>query len=150
MKQRFVTKIRRGASKNVTGIVVPAAIVEALGKGKRPPVKVTLNGYTYRSTVAAMAGEFMVGLSAEHRRGAKLEGDETLDVVLELDTAPRLIAPPADLEVALVRGKVLEAFERAAPSRRKEIVRQVEDAKAPETRRRRIAKAVEGFAKGSK
>ena len=72
MTQKFVTKIQRGKTKNVTGIVVPVQIVEALGSSKRPPVKVTLNGYTYRSTVASMGGRFMIGLSAENRTAAGL------------------------------------------------------------------------------
>jgi hypothetical protein len=142
MTQKFVTKIQRGKTKNVTGIVVPVQIVEALGSSKRPPVKVTLNGYTYRSTVASMGGRFMIGLSAENRTAAGLVGNEELEVRLELDTEPRNTPPPKDLKAALQKARCLEAFEKAAPSRRKEFVRQVEDAKTPETRERRIAKVV--------
>jgi len=84
----------------------------------------------------------MIGLSAEHRKGAGLEGDEKLEVRLELDTEPRNTPPPKDLKDALLRARRLDAFEKAAPSRRKEFVRQVEDAKTLETRERRIAKVV--------
>lgn len=142
MAQTFVTKIHRGKNKNTAGIVVPAEIVEALGKGKKPPVKVTLNDYTYRSTVAAMGGRFMIPLSLENRNAAGLEGDEELEIRLELDTEPRNTPLPNDLKTALVKARVLDAFERTAPSRRKEFIRQVEDAKTPETRERRIAKVV--------
>lgn len=142
MNPKFVTKIQRSKTKNVAGIVVPPEIVEGLGSGKRPPVKVTLNGYTYRSTVASMGGRFMIGLSSENRQAAGLEGDEELEVGLELDTEPRNTPPPNDLKEALMKARLLEAFEHAAPSRRKEFVRQVEDAKTLETRQRRIAKVV--------
>jgi hypothetical protein len=139
---KFVTKIQRSKTKNVAGIVLPPEIVEGLGSGKRPPVKVTLNGYTYRSTVATMGGRFMIGLSAENRQAAGLNGDEELEVGLDLDSEPRNTPPPNDLKAALVKARLLEAFEKAAPSRRKEFVRQVEDAKTLETRQRRIAKVV--------
>ena len=142
MTNKFVTKIQRSKTKNVAGIVLPPEIVEGLGSGKRPPVKVTLNGYTYRSTVATMGGRFMIGLSAENRQAAGLNGDEELEVGLELDAEPRNTPPPNDLKAALVKARLLEAFEKAAPSRRKEFVRQVEDAKTLETRQRRIAKVV--------
>src|SRR5215470_18925971 len=140
MTRTFVTKIQRSKAKNVAGIVLPPEIVEGLGRGKRPPVKVTLNGYTYRSTIATMGGRFMIGLSAENRKAAGLDGNEELEVRLELDLEPRNTPPPRDLKAALVKTRCLEAFEKAAPSRRKEFVRQVEDAKTPETRERRIAK----------
>ena len=143
MQQAFVTKIRRDPKKNVTGIVVPPEVVSALGKSKKPAVKVTLNGYTYRSTVATMGGKFMIGLSGENRKAAGLEGDEQLEVRVELDTEPRITEIPADLKAALTKSKVLPAFEKLAPSRRKEFVRQVEEAKAAETRERRIMKIVE-------
>lgn len=84
----------------------------------------------------------MIGLSAENRQAAGLNGDEELEVGLELDAEPRNTPPPNDLKAALVKARLLEAFEKAAPSRRKEFVRQVEDAKTLETRQRRIAKVV--------
>lgn len=142
MHQTFVAKIRQDPKKNVTGIVVPPEVVSALGSSKKPAVKVMLNGFTYRSTVATMGGEFMIGLSAENRKAAGLEGDEHLEVRLELDTEPRVTEIPADLKAALVEGKVLAEFENTAPSHRKEFVRQVEGAKAAETRQRRIGKIV--------
>jgi hypothetical protein len=145
MKQAFITKIHIEGSRNVTGIVVPPAVVEALGRGKRPPVKVTLNGYKYRSTIASMGGRFMISLSAEHREGAGVRGGEEVEVHLELDAEPRTTVLPDDLKAALVRARLLAAFEQLAPSRRKELVRQVESAKAPETRARRIAKIVEAL-----
>jgi DNA-binding MarR family transcriptional regulator len=147
MSETFVASIHKGATKNVTFIVVPPEVVAALGKSRKPPVKVTLNGYTYRSTVASMGGRFMIGLSAENRKAAGLTGDEQLEVSLELDTAPRITEIPGHLEAALTKAKALTAFEQVAPSRRKEFVRQVEEAKTSETRERRIQKIVDSLSK---
>ena len=87
--------------KTAVGFAVPEETVLALGKGKRPPVSVTINGYTYRSTVAPMGGRYLVGVSAENRAGAGVAGGQEVDVDLELDTAPREIELPADFAAAL-------------------------------------------------
>jgi Domain of unknown function (DUF1905)/Bacteriocin-protection, YdeI or OmpD-Associated len=123
-------------------MVVPLDHVAALGTSKRPAVKVTINGYTYRSTVAVMGGTFMVGVAAEHRTAAGVEGGDTVKVTLELDTEPRITPVPPDLAEALAKAKLTATFDAAAPSRRKEFVRGVEDAKTPEPRERRIQKVV--------
>ncbi len=146
MSQTFVTTILRGTAKKVTGIVIPADVLTALGPKKNPPVKVTLNGYTYRSTVATMGGQFMVGLSAENREAAGLRGDETLPVTIEVDAEPRRVKMPTDLETRLASAGLIEVFDKCSPSRKKEYVRQVESAKADETRQRRIAKIVDELA----
>jgi len=146
MSETFITRIHTAKNKNVTGIVVPSHIVSALGKGKKPPVKVTLNGYTYRSTVATMGGRFMISLSAENRKAAGVHGDEEVEVRLELDTEPRTTLVPKDLKTALLKAGALDAFHRLAPWRQKEFVRQVEDAKTAETRKRRILKLVTDLA----
>src|SRR5215208_5535273 len=97
---RFRTTIVQ-SGKTATGIEVPDEVMEALGSGKRPAVKVTLNGYSYRSTAATVGGRSMVGLSAEHRAGAGVAGGDEVEVDLELDTAPREVAVPDDLAAAL-------------------------------------------------
>ena len=84
---RFRTTIQQ-SGKTATGIQVPEDIIQTLGAGKRPAVKVTINGYTYRSTVAVMGGRYMVGVSAEHRAGAGVAGGDEVDVDIDLDTAP--------------------------------------------------------------
>ena len=139
----FKTTLLQGESKNVTGIVVPPEIIEGLGGGKRAPVKVTLNGYSYRSTVAVMGGKFMVGVAAEHREKAGVKGGDKIEVRLELDNAPREVAVPADLAAALKKARARDAFDALAYTYRKEYVRAIEEAKAPETRLRRIEKAVQ-------
>ena len=77
------------AGKTALGFEVPPEVVDSLGAGKRPPVLVTINGYTYRNTVAVYGGVYMIGVSAENRAQAKVTGGDEADVDLELDTAPR-------------------------------------------------------------
>ena len=126
-----------------TGIEIPPEIIEALGAGKKPPVKVTMNGKTYQSTVAVMGGLYMVGVSAENRALTGVAGGEEVDVTIELDSQPRVYELPEDLAAALAaKAGATEAFHASAPSKRKEFVRQVNDAKTQETRERRIAKIV--------
>jgi hypothetical protein len=134
---------------NNTGIEVPPEVIEALGQGKRPPVKVTLNGYTYRSTVAVMGGVFMISLSAANRSAAGVQGGEAHDVEVELDTEPRTVELPADFAAALdAEPKARETFERLSPSNKGWHVSQVADAKTDETRQRRIAKQVAALREG--
>jgi hypothetical protein len=143
MTESFIAKTIRGQSKDTMGLVVPAEVVERLGKGKRPPVVVTIGTHSWRSTVAVMDGRFLIGIAKEHREPAGLAGDELeIAVTLAVDEAPRIVELPAELAVALEAEGLLEAFARLAPSQRKEWVRQVETAKAEATRERRIAKAV--------
>lgn len=131
------------SGKNVTGIEVPAEIVARFGAGKRVPVRVTINGHTYPSTVAVMGGAFMIPLSGENRRSAAVAGGEEADVELELDTAPREVTVPADLAAALAGHPAAQRrFDSLSRSRRQAHVLSVEGAKTPETRQRRIAKAV--------
>lgn len=141
----FTTTLLKATDMNATGIVVPPDAVAALGTSKRPAVQVTLNGYTYRSTVAVMGGQFLVPLAKAHREAAGVAGGQKVKVTLELDTAPREVTVPADLKSALTKGKVLKAFDASSFTKRKEWVRGVEEAKAPETRARRIAKVVEAL-----
>ena len=103
----------------------------------------TLRNHTYRSAVAVMDGMFLVSLSAENRQAAGVTGGEEVDVTITLDLEPRTVAAPPDLQAALVKAGALDAFNASAPSMQKEYVRQVEEAKAQETRERRIAKIVE-------
>ncbi len=129
--------------KNTTGIEVSKEIIEKLGSGKRPLVRVTIKEYTYRSAVAVMDGKFMVSLSAENRQATGVQGGDEVDITVEIDLEPRTVEIPEDLKSALIEAGALEAFENSAPSMRKEYVRQVVEAKAQETRERRISKIVE-------
>src|SRR5213078_5197014 len=82
------------AGKTATGIEIPADLVTALASGKCPPVRVTINGYTYRSTIAVRAGRYLVGISSEVRAAAGVAAGDTVEVGLELDTSPREIDIP--------------------------------------------------------
>lgn len=150
MAETFTTTLLQAEGLNATGISVPPAVIEALGGKKKPPVKVTLNGsYTYRSTVAAYGEVFMLPVAAEHRSAAGLKAGDQIEVTLELDTEPRTVEVPDDLAAALVEQPgAREAFDALAYSKRKEFVRQVEEAKAAETRQRRIAGIVAKMGSG--
>ncbi|MGY2893240.1 YdeI/OmpD-associated family protein [Deinococcus sp. UYEF24] len=144
--QTFSTTLS-GQPGTPTGIEIPAHVVSALGPKKNPAVWVTVSRpgvpgeYRYRSTVAVMGGVFMVPVSAAHRAAAGVQAGDALDVDLELDTEPRTVELPADLAAALGEQQATaEAFAALAPSKRKEAVRQLEDAKTPETRGRRLKK----------
>jgi bifunctional DNA-binding transcriptional regulator/antitoxin component of YhaV-PrlF toxin-antitoxin module len=140
---KFKTILMQVEGMNATGIVVPDEIVEKLGQGKRPKVTVTIKGYTYRNTIAVMGGKYMVGVAKEHRDAAGLKANDKIEVTLELDDAPREVEVPDDFAAALKKAKARDAFDALAFSHRKEHVRAILEAKAPETRARRIAKAVE-------
>jgi hypothetical protein len=145
---RFHTTILQG-DKTATGIRVPDEVVEALGAGKRPPVRVTINGYTYRSTVAVMGGTYMVGVSADNRAGAGVAGGDEVDVDLELDTAPREVTVPPDFAAALdAEPAARRTFDGLSYSNRSWHVLSIEGAKSDETRQRRIAKSVDALREG--
>src|SRR5258705_8255158 len=101
MAETFKTKLQLADDANATGIVVPPNVVEALGSGKRPKVKITINGYSYRSTVAPYTGLFMLPFSQDHRKASGLKAGDDVEVTLELDTEPRTVDVPADLQTAL-------------------------------------------------
>jgi Domain of unknown function (DUF1905)/Bacteriocin-protection, YdeI or OmpD-Associated len=131
------------AGKTATGVQVPAEVVESLGAGKRPPVRVTINGYTYRSTIAPMGGVFMLGISAEVREKSGVAAGDTIDVDIALDTEPREVTPPPDFLAALENdAEAKRFFERLSYSNTRRIVQSIEDAKSAETRQKRIASAV--------
>lgn len=129
--------------KTATGIQVPPDVVSALGGGKRPAVVVTLNGYSYLSTVAPMGGVYLLPLSAKHRAGAGVAAGDEVEVGLLLDTAPRVVEVPSDFAAALdADGTARQAFDKLSYSNQRRHVTAIEDAKTPETRHRRIDKAI--------
>jgi hypothetical protein len=145
---RFRTKIL-AAGKTAAGIEVPPKVVEGLGSTKVPPVRVTINGYTYRSTVAVMGGKFMIGVSNENRKAAGVAAGETVDVDLELDTQPRVLELPADFAKALDREpKARKVFEGLSYSKKQLLVLPVANGKTPETRQRNIDKALAALKNG--
>jgi hypothetical protein len=145
---RFTTTLKL-EGKTATGIEVPPDVVQALGKGKRPPVTVTLNGHTYRSTVAAYGDIYMLPVAAEHRTAAGVSAGEEITVDVELDEAPREVTAPDDFAAALDADPAARAtFDGLSNSNKKWHVLNIEGAKTPETRRRRIEKSIEMLREG--
>jgi hypothetical protein len=140
---RYRTVVEQGG-KNATGIPVPDEVLEQLGGGKRPAVKVMLNGsFEYRTTVGTHEGRPMLSLSAERRAAAGVAGGDSVEVEVTIDTEPRVIQVPDDLAAALDAEPDLRgAFDRLAPSARRAQVEAITAAKTPETRERRIAAAI--------
>ena len=137
------------SGKSATGISVPAEIVEKLGSGKRPPVRVTINGYTYRSTVAPMGGKFMLPVSAEVRQSANVAAGDEVDVDIEPDTQPREVTVPPDFMEALEGdADARRFFDGLSYSNKQRIVLSIEGAKTAETRLRRIDKAMSDLREG--
>lgn len=131
------------SGKAATGIVIPDDVIEQLGAGKKPPVKVTVNGYAYRSTVATIDGNYMVGFSSDHRAASGLSGGDEVDVEIDVDTEPRTIEVPADLQAALdAEPKAKETFDRLSNSLKGYHVYQIMTAKSDDTRHRRIEKSI--------
>lgn len=136
---------------NNTGIEVPENVVQQLGSGKRPPVKVTLNGFTYRSTIAVMGGKYLIPLSAERRTNAKVKGGDNLEIILEPDTETRVVELPDDFRKELEQDKkALAFFETLSYSARAGYVIPIGQAKTEETRKKRIMKAVSNLRAGKK
>jgi len=145
---RFRTTVDLNGT-TATGMRVPPEIVEALGSGKRPPVLVTINGYTYRSTVAVMGGESLIGVSSENRAGAGVAAGDEVDVELELDTAARTVTVPADFAAALDEDPTARAtFDGLSYSNKSWHVLSIDGAKTDETRQRRIVRSIDALREG--
>ena len=143
MSQTFRTMLL-SEGKTATGFKVPPEVVEVLGTGKRPAVTVTVNGYSYRSTVAPFAdGVFMIGVSAEHRAASGLRAGDDLDVTLALDTAPRVVEVPPELAAPLEADLTARAFfDGLSYSNKRVFTLSVEGTSNPETKARRVEKAM--------
>jgi Bacteriocin-protection, YdeI or OmpD-Associated/Domain of unknown function (DUF1905) len=132
---------------NNVGIVVPDEVVAELGAGKRPLVKVTIDGtYSFDYTIAVMGGRNMIGFSAAHRAASGLRGGDEVEVDLQLQTAPREVEMPPELTAALAADPVAAAaFDKLSFTFRKEHARAINEAKADETRQRRLDKIMAGL-----
>jgi hypothetical protein len=125
------------------GLEVPPEVVQALGGGPRPRVTITINRHSWKSRVAIMRGRYLLGLSNANRQAAGVATGDEVEVEVEVDAVPRVVAEPADLARALDADPVARAaYDRLAYTHRREHVRAIESAKRPETRMRRIEQAV--------
>lgn len=133
----------QAAGKTATGIRIPAQVVDSLGAGKKPPVRVTINGATYRSTIASRSGQYLVGVSAENRELTGVAAGDEVEVDIELDTEPREVEVPPDLAAALDgEPDAKRFFESLTHSQKQGFVQPIEQAKKPETRERRVEKTL--------
>ncbi len=145
---KFTATIQQ-EGKTATGIPVPPEVVEALGAGKKPPVTVTLGDHTYRSTIAVRGDQFLIALSAENRTKVGVAGGDTVEVDIALDEAPREVVVPDDLAAALATdATATAAFAALSYSKQRALVLPIEQAKTPETRQRRVDKALETLRNG--
>jgi hypothetical protein len=136
-------------NKTATGIAVPPDVLESLGAGKRPAVRVTINGHTYRTTVGSVDGQAMLPVSAEVRQGAGVAAGDEVEVEIELDTAPREVTVPPDFAAALDQDPAARRFfDGLSYSNKRRFTLPIEEAKSAETRERRIAKAVSQLREG--
>jgi hypothetical protein len=141
------TLVPRGQA---AAVVLDDEQVAVVGEGaKRFPVVATVNGYTWRTTVTRMRGEFLLGLNRAVRQEAGVEAGDSVEVRLELDSAPREVTLPKALASALAEdSEARAAFDRLAYTHRKEYTRWIDEAKRDETRKRRVAQAIEMLREG--
>ena len=146
-KVEFDTNV--AATGNNTGIVVPEELIGRLGAGRRPSVVVSINGYEYRNTVGVMGGKHMISISAAVRKETGLKGGDPIHVKLTVADAPRKVEVPDDFRKALAAKPATSAFfANLSNSLQRYHIDNVNGAKTPETRQRRIDKSVSLFREG--
>jgi hypothetical protein len=147
---KFRTTLLQGG-KTATGFRVPGEVMDALAAGRKPLVRVTINGHTYRSAVATIDGQPMVGVSAENRAAAGVAGGDQIEVDIELDTAPREVEVPPALAAALGANPVAKRFfDSLPPSQKGWHTAAIAGAKTEETRQRRLEKSMQMLREGRK
>lgn len=140
MKTKYITTILGFG--NHAAIEIPEGELKKIGGNKRAPLKITVNGYTYQSTATVMDGKCLVVFPKKDRENAGVDSGDRLMVQLELDSGYRQVEVPKDLAVALQQSGIKEKFDELTYSKRKEYARQVLEAKAQETKTRRVEKIV--------
>ncbi|MGH9523538.1 MAG: YdeI/OmpD-associated family protein [Terriglobales bacterium] len=145
MRKTFKTTLTGGGrSGQVAAVIVPFDIKEVWGQG-RVPVKGTINGAAFRTTVVKMKGDYFFCVNQQMRADAGGVGPgDRVTVILEPDAVPRTVEVPPDLKKALkANARASATWERYAYTHRKEFAKWIEEAKKPETRARRLAKTIE-------
>lgn len=144
------TTILEAAGGNNVGIVVPEEIVASFGRGKRVPVRVTIDGgYSYRNTIASMGGRFLISFNAETRKATGLGAGDEVTVDLELDDAPRTVEVPDDLARALAEDPAAAAaWASLSYSKQRAHAEPIAAAKAEDTRARRVEKTMAALRDG--
>ena len=148
--QRFKFQAKVVPSGNATAVEVPKDGIESFGAGARPPVAISINGHGWRSRIAVKDGKCLVGISAANRSASGISEGDVVDVLVELDEAPRTVPEPADLSDALKKSKRAKAaFDSLPFGLKRKHVASIEDAKTLETRQRRIARLVSDLQEGA-
>lgn len=142
MKQSFRAKVEPVTGVSSLFVRLPPKTMAAFAPRKRVPVKVTVNGFTFRTTIADMGGGPMIGFNATARKSAQLAAADVVELTVALDTEERTVTTPADLLAAMSAAE-RERFDAFSYTHRREFVQSIEDAKKPETRKRRIEKTIE-------
>ncbi|MGZ8755956.1 MAG: DUF1905 domain-containing protein [Acidimicrobiia bacterium] len=143
---RFQTTLRQAEGKQATGLIVPVEVIEQLGHGQKPPVRASINGHEFRTTVGVMGGLHMIGVSAAIRSETGLAAGDTVEVELTVDTSPREVEIPDDLaEAFAAQPEARDFFSTLSNSLQRYHVDNINAAKAAETRQRRIDKAISLF-----
>jgi len=140
-KQTFNATLEKHAKLDATGIVIPFDVEEIFG-AKRVAVKAVINGAVYRGSIVRMGGKYMLGIPKVFREAAGISAGENIVITVEKDTEERTVALPKDFAAELKKNGLMDAWDRLSYSHRKEHVRAIDEAKQPETRSRRIEKAV--------
>ncbi|HEV2802660.1 MAG TPA: YdeI/OmpD-associated family protein [Pyrinomonadaceae bacterium] len=149
--KRFRALLEKHEGSEATGITIPFDVPATYGTRARVPVRGTINRHPFRGTIFPMGGKFLLVVNKELRAAAKVKGGDTVSMTLERDDEPRIVTPPADLARALKANKAAQAtWDKLSYTHKKEHARAVEDAKRPETRQRRIDKAIAQLAEGKK
>ena len=141
-KQTFKTVLEKHPTMNATGIKIPFDVAKIFG-AKRVPVVATINNTTYRGSIVVMGGEYMLGIPKAFRDAAGISGGDEIIVTVEKDSAERTVDPPPDLIAELKKHALTKKWDRLSYTNRKEQVRGIDDAKQPETRKRRIARTID-------
>ena len=149
--KRFRVRLEKHDASEATFMTIPFDVEKTYGTRARVPVRGTINGFPYRSSIVPMGGRFMMVVNKELRAGARAAGGDTVSVSMERDDEPRTVTPPADLARALRADRSAQAaWDKLSYTHQKEHARAVEDAKRPETRARRIEKTISQLAEGKK
>lgn len=144
-KQTFETVLEKHANMQATGITIPFDVEEVFG-AKRVPVIAVVNGAEYRGSIVRMGGKYMLGIPKAFREAAGIAAGDNIVVTVQRDTSERVVETPPDLALAIADACLTDVWNALSYTHKKEHVRAVTEAKQPETRTRRIAKAVEMMA----
>ena len=150
-QHKFTTKLIGHNEMNAAALKPPFDVVKVFGRKGRVPVKGTINGFAFRSSLMNMGDGHMMAVNAKMRAGAKCKAGDTVAVVMEIDEEKRTVEVPPNLKKVIAgNAKAKAAWEKLSFTHQKEWARAVEDAKKPETREKRIAAMMEALGKKRK